>query len=80
MVLFCTSIGGPKVAPPFTDRDTVTPVGQPLSNTSADTYTLPSGPNATTGSDARSQTPPTALVSPGTGALCQRAPPSCVQA
>ena len=41
---------------------------------------MPSGPKATTGSDARSQVPPAAVVMPGTAWWCQCAPPSCVHA
>src|SRR5690348_7403238 len=80
-VLLCWARTGlPKVAPPSVDRDTATAVGHVTSKTSEETYTLPSAPNATTGSEARSKVPPTALVSPGSRDWCQWAPPSCVQA
>ncbi len=55
-VVLCWAYTGlPKVAPPSIDRDTATPLSQLLrSMTSAEMYTLPSAPNATTGSEARS--------------------------
>ena len=49
--------------------DTSTALSQPVLNTRVETYTAPSGPNATTGSLARSQIaePPVAAVTPGNG-------------
>ena len=58
----------PNVLPPSVDRVTYTPLWQSTLTGRIDRYTLPSGPHATTGSEARSQTPPADLVIPATGA------------
>ena len=76
------------VLPPSVDTLTATPLGEvslPMSNTSEHAYTtVPPGPNATTGSEARIQGPAigfgASFVSPGSSPNVQVLPPSNVVA
>jgi len=64
--------GWPKVAPPSVDRGHRKRRPGSSHRVPARRRTrLPSAPNATTGSEARSKVPPTALVSPGSRDWCQ---------
>ncbi len=80
----CAITGGPKVSPPSVERCTAIAVRLAGTHarrdgvTSSDSaYTVPSGPNATVGFEARGNSPPDARVSPGRIPRAQIAPPSC---